>query len=114
MIFAIFLTGCAHEDPWRTSDTVMQLGVTAVLVADGITTSRIHDTPGVWESGPITAQVLGRQPSSSDTALYFSTLIISNYLISRALPHRWRRTWQVIELSGHGYAVYNNCSRGLC
>ena len=113
LIALAFTTGCAHNDDWTRRDTVMQVGVTAVLVADAITTSRIHDDPNVYETGPA-RHVLGRQPSTRDTYLYFGTLAISSYLISRALPEKWRKYWQSSQILMHGYAVSNNCDLDLC
>lgn len=114
LILSSSLLGCAHSDPWTTRDTWMQVGVTTMLVADAITTSRIQDAPGVYEAGPLASKVLGSQPSTSDTYLYFGTIIITNYFITRALPAKWRPYWQGWEIAVHGYAVHNNCSKGLC
>jgi len=114
IVLTFLLSGCAHNDNWRTHDTDMQIGVTAVLAADAITTSRIQDYPNLYENGPIAKHFLGSNPSSSDTAMYFGTLMISNYLISRALPHKWRTGWQSMQVGVHGYAVKGNCDLGLC
>ena len=110
----VFTSGCAHTDEWTRRDTVLQVGVTAALLADAITTSRIHDNPNVYESGAVAHRVLGRQPSTRDTYLYFGTLVISNYLITRALPEKWRKYWQSSQILVHGYAVSNNCDLDLC
>ena len=115
MILSVFLAGgCAHQDDWTRRDTVMQVGVTAVLVADAVTTSRIQYAPDVFEDGPVAGKVLGLQPDTSDTYLYFGSLIVANYLISRALPAKWRPYWQGWEMSVHGYSVINNCQLELC
>ena len=113
LIILVLLSGCAHNDNWRTQDTVMQIGVTAVLMADAITTSRIQDYPHLYENGP-SKHFLGSNPSTSDTAMYFGAYMISSYLISRALPHKWRTAWQSMQIGVHGYAVKNNCDNGLC
>lgn len=115
IILSSFLVGgCAHQDDWTRRDTVMQVGVTVVLVADAVTTSRIQYYPDVFEAGPVARKVLGLQPDTSDTYLYFGSLIVSNYLISRALPARWRPYWQGWNMAEHGYSVINNCRLGLC
>ena len=110
----VFLSGCASTDQWTRQDTWMQVGVTAVIAADAYTTSKIQYTPGIYESGPIARQVLGLQPTTSDTYLYFGTLIISNYFITRMMPAKWRKYWQGWEMTAHGYAIVNNCNLGLC
>jgi hypothetical protein len=114
LIILVFLTGCSHADSWRRSDTMLQLAVTGVMIADAVTTSRIQYHPPHYESGPVARQFLGRQPSTSDTYQYFGTVAVTSYLISRALPHRWRRYWQVWGIGVHGYAVGQNCNNGLC
>ena len=114
LVVVVLASGCAHQDDWSKRDTYMQLGVTAVLAADAYTTSKIQYAPTIYESGPLANKVLGRQPSTSDTYMYFGTLMITNYLISRALPAKWRPYWQGWEMSAHGYSVVNNCNLGLC
>ncbi len=114
ILISFLVGGCAHQDDWTRRDTVMQLGVTVVLVADAVTTSRMQYDPNVFEAGPIASKVLGLQPDTSDTYLYFGSLIVANYLISRALPAKWRRYWRGWEAGVHGYAVINNCNNGLC
>lgn len=110
----LLISGCAHNDPWTTRDTVMQVGVTVALAADAVTTSRIQYCETCYERGPVAKRFLGSQPSTSDTYLYFGTLAITNYFISRALPAKWRPYWQTWEMAVHGYAVINNCNIGLC
>ena len=108
------LFGCASSDRWTTRDTWMQVGVTAVLTTHAYTTSKIQYAPNVHEAGPIAKQFLGSQPTTRDTYVYFGTLIISNYFITRMLPGKWRPYWQGWEMAGHTYAVVNDCNLGLC
>ena len=112
LVFTSML-GCAHSDPWTKRDTIMQVGVTAVYVADAVTTSRIQYHEGVHEAG-LARYALGSQPSTSDTYQYFGTLMISNWVISRALPAKWRPYWQGVNIAAHGSAAINNCQLGLC
>jgi hypothetical protein len=106
------LLGCASD--WTEKDTKRQLFVSAVIVADAITTARIADSPGVYENGPIAKHALGPQPEGSDVALYFGAVLVGNYVIATLLPERWRRHWQYWEIGVHGIAVYRNCQAGLC
>lgn len=108
IITALGLGGCVHSDGWNRGDTVRQLLVTATLAGDAYTTAQIHKMPGVKEGGPIAVQFLGPQPTTEDTVMYFGSLIITNWLISRALPRKWRRHWQTWEMTVHGYSLYNN------
>jgi hypothetical protein len=92
----------------------MQLSATAVMIADAVTTSRIQYQDNTWEAGPIAKNVLGSQPSTSDTYQYFATVMISSYFIARALPEKWRPYYQGWEIGIHGIAVNRNCNNGLC
>ena len=85
-----------------------------LLAADAYTTSRIQYHENIHEAGPIAKHVLGSQPSTSDTWMYFGTLAISNYFIGAALPEKWRPYWYGGQIATHGYAVINNCNLGLC
>lgn len=115
LILTILLTSaCAHNDPWTTRDTVMQVGVTTILAYDAVTTSRIQYCETCYEAGAVAKRFLGSQPSTSDTWMYFGTLAITNYFISRALPAKWRPYWQVGSAVPHVVAINGNCERGLC
>ena len=107
------LTGCAHSDPWTKQDTILQSIYTGTLVIDAIQTSQIQYYPELEEGGAVARRVLGSQPSTSDTWQYFTTLAVSNYLITRALPAKWRPFWQGANIAGHGKAIFNNCAHGL-
>ena len=113
VIILALLSGCAHQDEWTTRDTWLQIGVTATLAADAYTTSKIQYDPWIEEVGPIAKHVLGRQPSTSDTYMYFGTLAISNYFITRALPAKWRPYWQGYEIAVHGSVAIKNCKLDL-
>ncbi len=113
-ILVVCLSGCAHEDAWTKRDTVMQIAVAATMAYDAHLTSQIQYRPGHYERGPIAKRVLGLQPKTSDTYLYFSTLMVTSYLASRALPASWRPYWQVFGIVDHGYGVSTHCSRDLC
>jgi len=108
------LSGCAHTDEWTRRDTMMQLGATVMMLGDAITTTKIQYDPNVHESAPVATQFLGPQPSTSDTYQYFGAVIITSYLISRALPAKWRPYYQGAQIAGHGYGFWNNCNMGLC
>lgn len=107
------LTGCAHSDEWRTQDTVLQSIYTGLVIVDAVQTADIQYRDDLVESGPLASRVLGDNPSSSDTYQYMATLAISHYLISRALPAKWRPYWQGFGIIDHGSAVISNCAHGL-
>lgn len=114
LLLILLCAGCAHQDDWTRQDTTLQLIATTMYVGDAITTARIQDCFNCYENGPVAQHVLGLQPDTSDTYLYFGTVIVTSYMISRALPAKWRPYWQVWEIAQHSYAVKNNCDIGLC
>ena len=114
LLILFSFSGCASNDPWRRQDTMMQIGVTAVMLGDAITTEKIQYQANTWEAGPIAKRFLGPQPSTSDTCWYFGSAIISSWGIAWLLPAKWRPYYQGWEIAVHGYAVDNNCQNGLC
>ncbi len=115
LISVLALSGCAAHPEWGPEDTRNQWILQASIAADAYTTSRIQYTPGVEEKGPVARAVLGPQPSTSDTLMYFGTLSITNYLISRSLPPKYRRWWVGSQTVIHGGAAFNNCAKwDLC
>ena len=110
LILLLALVGCAHSDPWTKRDTVLQLVTTAAIACDAWSTTKIQYYPGISEGGPIARKFLGDQPSTSGTYQYMATAAISSYLISRALPAKWRPFWQVVHAYDHGSACSSNIS----
>ena len=110
IIAALYMhvTGCAHSDPWTKQDTVLYAAYVGTLAYDAHTTAEIRNYPRIEEGGQIARQVLGPNPSSSDTYQYFATLAISNYLIARALPDKWRDVWLGANSVIHFDAAHGN------
>ncbi len=108
------LVGCAHTDEWTSEDTRRELIFQAVNAMDAYTTTRIQHTDGIEEKFPITRAVLGSQPETSDTIVYFTTLGISHWLISRSLPAKWRPYWQNGTTAIGTAVVISNCDKDLC
>ena len=109
MLLAILsITGCAHDDQWTRADTALYVTYVGTLAYDGHTTAEIRHYPCLEEAGDIAKHALGSQPSASGTWQYMGTLAISNYLIARALPSKWRKVWLVGNAYGHGNAAFNN------
>ncbi len=107
------LAGCASSDPWTRDDTAWETIYAVSALADGYMTAKIQDHPNIIENGPIASRVLGRNPATSDTWMYFGSLIVSHYLISRMLPKDWRTAWQVFGIVKHGLAVNKGNQVGL-
>lgn len=113
LIAIVLLTACAHTDQWTTDDTVVQGILIAVVIADGIQTSRIQDHPNIMETGPVASLFLGNNPSTTNTWLYMASLSVSQFLIARWLPHGWRRLYQVGSIWRHGLVVNEGHQIGL-
>jgi len=111
----ISLSGCAtyQHDPWTKQDTVLQSLVTATYAIDAIQTSQIQYHPELEEGGPIARQVLGRQPSTSDTWQYFATVAFTSYVISYYMPAKWRPFWQGGQIAVQTKTIFSNCAHGL-
>lgn len=113
LLSTMLFMGCAHQDPWTTGDTVLQGIYMAAVIADGHMTTQIQYHPNIREAGIIASEILGANPDTSDTWLYMGTLMITNYLIARALPQGWRSIWQVGTTVPHVLAVNDGHQMGL-
>lgn len=109
----MMLTGCAHNDPWTTGDTVWQGIYVATAIADGYAATKIHEHPNIIEDGPIASAFLGQNPDPSDVWLYIGTSVLVHYAIARSLPEGWRTLWQVGGIWRHGNAVNDAHQMGL-
>lgn len=109
----ILLSGCASQDPWTKDDTAWQVIYTAALMTDAYQTTLIQDHPNIEESGAIARDILGANPGTGETWLYFTTVGITNWFIARALPEGWRRIWQVGNIARHGNAINNGIHIGI-
>ena len=107
VIMLALSSGCATVDPWTRADSVLYGVYVTSLVTDGVTTSRIKDYPCIREAGPA-AHVLGTQPGSTETALYFGTLAVTNFFIARWMSSDWRKLWLGGNAIAHGSAAYSN------
>ena len=114
LIAIALLSGCAHQDRWTGYNTALELTWQAANIADGIQTSRIHENPLIEEKNAFTVAILGRQPDPTETAMYFATLGISHFLISRMLPREWREFYQTGTAIYQVSTVYQNCQIDGC
>lgn len=111
-IFTLALTTCgtAHAEEWSDEDTVREVAFQVINVFDAYQTSRIQYRADLTEGMPLTRAVIGPEPSTRDTAMYFGTLGISHFLIARLLPARWRPWFQGGTFAFSTATVINNCS----
>lgn len=114
LALAGLLGGCAVDD-FSRADMVREGSFQLVNAADALQTSKIKDRPDLVEGSSFTRAMIGEKPSGRDVAMYFGTLAISHYLISLALPSKWRPWFQYGTAAYSGYTVVTNCTqRELC
>ena len=109
IVILICLSGCASN-----LDTRYEIAFQAINIVDAYTTARLRHTPGAEEQNLITQFIIGTQPKEADVILLFITYGISHYMIARALPERWRRSYQLGSIAYSTSLVINNCQLGLC
>ena len=108
-VLALSTCGTARADEWSDEDTVREAAFQVVNLMDAYQTSRIQYRADLTEGMPLTRAVIGPEPSTRDTALYFGTLGISHFLIARLLPARWRPWFQGGTFAFSTATVLNNC-----
>lgn len=117
LIVACGLQGCEvsswGQDPWTDRDSALQTWVTVAYAIDAAQTADIQYDPRLEEGGLIAHNVLGRQPSTSDTWQYFATVAFSSYVLAYYMPAKWRPWFQGGQLAGESYSIYNNCRNGV-
>jgi len=119
VLLALVCSGCsaiAPRDDWSTDSTVAEVAFQLSNTIDAFQTARIQHRADLAEGENLARFVLGREPSTRDTAVYFATVGVSHYLISRALPAKWRPWFQGASLIYSGTIVVTNCTqhRLLC
>lgn len=109
--------GCAVLDTpadWTKRDKTLEVAFQAINALDAIQTAHIRHHPHLVESHPIPRSLLGENPNPGETAVYFTTLGLSHFLIARSLPPKWRAWYQGGSILFHGTSVISNCQRELC
>ena len=96
-----------HE--WTKADTAFQLGYTALHVMDWSQTLDIEQDPRYFERNSI----LGRDPSRGRVNTYFATTLGLHWLIARALPRKWRNTFQAGTIAIQFGVVKDNLEAGV-
>jgi len=56
---------------------------------------------------------LGEHPSVGKVNVYFAASAAAHYMVSQALPPRWRETWQMVTIVYEVDAVVQNYKIGL-
>lgn len=114
IIAAVLATsGCAANGQWTPEDTTREVVWQGLNAVDAWQTTGIRERDDLQESALITRAVIGSQPETADTVLYFATSALIHYAISRALPEELRPWWQGGTIAYSGALVLNNCRHQL-
>lgn len=115
LLAALMCTGCATSDNWTRQDTQREIAFQLINAADAWQTSQLRGRSDVEEAGRVARVVLGAEPKGGETVMYFATMGVSHYVISRMLPAKWRPWWQRGTVAYAGSVVYGNCNEfDLC
>jgi hypothetical protein len=96
-----------HE--WTKADTAFQLGYTALHIMDWSQTLDIESDSRYYERNSI----LGKDPSRGRVNTYFATTLGLHWLIARALPPKWRSTFQAGTIAIQFGVVKDNFEAGV-
>jgi len=114
----MFILICSPCFAWDKEDTVMQVAVVSLLLADMSQTLYISDHGDEYrELNPI----LGEHPSKNEVYTYFALGIIAHTAISYLIekipfienPKKWRRIWQGSFIIVEGGVVARNSMIGI-
>ena len=109
----LVISGCSGG-PLSRADTNRCWAITGLMAIDAYQTTKIQYEPDLVEVGPLARSVLGRNPSTAETYQYFTTLAISQCVITRLLPENFRPYYQGAVAIDHLVGIRNNCINGLC
>lgn len=101
------------SDEWTSTDTALQLVLSATMVIDAAQTADIKNHPNIIEKSYITARVLGENPEQLETAAYFAGSMVISYAIAKALPQPYRRIYQSVDIGFRASTIRNNYWIGL-
>ena len=113
LLIAAMLDGCAANGDWTRRDTALEVSFQVINYLDARGTANIHSDPRFEEGSAFTRAVLGPQPDPNEAYVYFASMALSHYLISRALPAKWRPWYQGATIAHTGHAVIGLREDGL-
>lgn len=105
----LFISSLCHAEEWTKSDTKRELVYMIFHVADWSQTLYISNH---LEERHEINKVLGKYPSKSKVNLYFASTAVGHYVVSKALPPKWRKRWQYITIAVESGTVARNYKLG--
>ena len=109
IIFFLLFPSIAFADQWTSADTYREITYQTFAAIDWIQTRHIAQNSDYWEQNVI----LGNHPSVAKVNQYFAVTGVAHYLISKALPEKYRTPFQYITVGIEIGAVSHNFSIGL-
>lgn len=100
----------AHADDWSQEDKYRQAAYYVLHVADWAQTRYIAEHPETYSE---INSVLGKHPSTHKVDNYFLVAGILHYVISDALPSKYRQYWQIVTIGVEAGTVARNYHMGI-
>ena len=116
VVLSTMMTCSATADDstnWTTENSKLEFAHGALLTMDYLQTLDIQNHPDIEEANPLARSLLGSNPGSVETTVYFAAAGAIHYGISRTLPKGWREAWQYGTIMVQGGVVANNWAIGL-
>lgn len=99
----------SQADDWSKSDTLREVVVLTLFVADWRQTRDSINKPGYTEINPI----LGEKPSAKEINTYFGVMALAHVGASYFLPRKWREGFQYTTIGYEAGVVFRNNRIGL-
>jgi hypothetical protein len=114
LLLCLFLTSCAHIDPWTKEQKVMAGVYSALHVIDWMQTNDIYNRrdENYWEINPV-VDWAHDQAGDLGVATYFAGSLAVTMGIAHILPSKYRTVWLTASNVVKIGCVGNNLSIGL-
>jgi len=110
ILLILLIPSCGMTaDKWTTEDTLMQMTVTSLLIADCLQTVEVATNDDNWETNPL----LGKEPNTSDVYGYFAAAIAGGWIMAYIVPKEWRTVVQSFMIGWEGNMVVHNYNLGI-
>ena len=99
---------CKANDPWTSTQIVMESAFQVSLLCDWRQTSDFHKYH-IYESNGI----LGRHPSQAEINRWFLFCGMSHLIITNYLPSKYRVAWSSVSLAIEASVVHKNATGNI-
>lgn len=109
LCMTLFVWNNAEAGDWTKEDTLREVAYGVVHVIDWSQTAGVAGEEGEFtDKNPVISGL-----SKGEVNTYFAATLAGHYLISRALPPKYRKPWQYITFTLQSTAVMYNFSMGI-